>query len=63
MIPCTEKLVWTIALIVLLVAWYLGDIRTVGMVITVASAVWYGVICPFAEEIQAPILKNKGSVN
>ena len=63
MIPCTEKLVWTIALIVLFAALYLGDVRIVGMVITVAAAVWYGVICPLAEEVRGLNLKSKGSVN
>jgi hypothetical protein len=63
MISCTEKVVWIIALIVLLVAFYFGDVRTAGMLITVAAAVWYGVICPFADEARGLNLKSKGSVN
>ena len=58
-----EKLAWTFALIVVFGALYVGDVRTVGMIVTVAAAVWYGVICPFADEIQGLNWKRKGSVN
>jgi len=58
-----EKLAWTIALIAVFGALYAGDVRTVGMIVTVAAAVWYGVICPFAEELRGLNWKSKGSVN
>jgi hypothetical protein len=64
MTSCTmEKLVWTVALLAVFSALYLGDVRTVGMVVTVAAAVWYGVICPFAEEVRGLNWNSKGSVN
>jgi hypothetical protein len=64
MSSCTiEKLAWMIALITVFGALYLGDARTVGMIVTVAAAVWYGVICPFAEEVRVLNLKSKGSVD
>jgi hypothetical protein len=64
MTSCTiEKLVWVIALIAVFGALYVGDARTVGMIVTVAAAVWYGVICPFADEVRGLNLKSKGSVN
>jgi hypothetical protein len=64
MTSCTiEKLAWTIALIAIFVALYEGDVRTVGMIVTVAAAVWYGLICPFADELQGLNWKSKGSVN
>jgi hypothetical protein len=47
-----EKLAWTVALVAVFAALTLGDLRTVGMIITVAAAVWYGVTCPFAEELR-----------
>jgi hypothetical protein len=58
-----EKLAWTVALVAVFAAFMLGDLRTVGMIITLAAAVWYGVICPFAEELQGLSWKRKGSVN
>ncbi len=58
-----EKLAWTVALIAVFGALYAGDVRTVGMIVTVAAAVWYGVICPFAEELRGLNWKSKGSVN
>ena len=64
MISCMiEKLAWVVALIAVFAALYVGDVRTVGMIVTVAAAVWYGVICPFAEELQGLNWKSKGSVN
>jgi hypothetical protein len=59
----TENLAWMIALITVFGELYLGDARTVGMIVTIAAAVWYGVICPFADEARALNLKSKGSVN
>ena len=58
-----EKLAWTVALIAVFSALYLGDVRTVGMIVTVAAAVWYGLISPFAEELRGLNWKSKGSVN
>ncbi len=64
MASCTmEKLTWTVALIAVFGALYLGNVRTVGMIVTVAAAVWYGLICPFADELQGLNWKSKGSVN
>lgn len=64
MTSCTmEKLVWMVALIAVFGALYVGDVRTVGMIVTVAAAVWYGVICPFADEVRGLNWKSKGSVN
>jgi uncharacterized membrane protein YwaF len=64
MTSCTiEKLFWVISLIAVLSALYLGEVRTVGMIVTVAAAVWYGVICPFANELWGLNWKRKGSVN
>jgi hypothetical protein len=58
-----EKLAWTVALIAVFSALYVGGVRTVGMIVTVSAAVWYGVICPFADELQGLNWKSKGSVN
>jgi hypothetical protein len=64
MTSCTiEKLAWMVALIAVFGALYVGDVRTVGMIVTVAAAVWYGVICPFADEVRGPNWKSRGSVN
>ncbi len=64
MSSCTmEKLAWVIALIAIFGALYAGDVRAVGMIITVAAAVWYGVICPLSEEVRVLNWKSKGSVN
>jgi hypothetical protein len=64
MTSCTvERLAWTSALIAVFGALYVGDVRTVGMIVTVAAAVWYGVICPFAEEVRGLNWKSRGSVN
>jgi hypothetical protein len=58
-----EKLAWTVGLLAVFAALNLGEVRTLGMLITVAAAVWYGVICPFADEVRAVNWKSKGSVN
>lgn len=61
---CTiEKLAWVIGLIAVFSALYVGDVRRVGMIVTVAAAVWYGLICPFAEEVRGLNWTSKGSVN
>jgi hypothetical protein len=63
MTPCAERLLWTMALMAFLPAVFSGDVRTAGMVITVAAVAWYGLICPFAEAVRGFNLKSKGSVN
>ncbi|HLH06646.1 MAG TPA: hypothetical protein VKW78_05380 [Terriglobales bacterium] len=60
---CTEKLFWTFALIVLLLAAFFGNLRTAGMLIALGAVAWYGVITPFLEEAHGLNLKSKGRVN
>jgi len=58
-----EKILWLLALVVLFAVLFVGDLRVVGMTLTVVAALWYGLICPVAEEIRVMNLKSKGSVH
>jgi len=58
-----ERILWLLAVLVLFAVLFMGDLRLVGMTITVVAAVWYGLIGPLSEEVRAMNLKSKGSVN
>jgi len=58
-----ERILWLLAVLVLFAVLFMGDLRLVGMTITVVAAVWYGLIGPLSEEVRAINLKSKGSVN
>lgn len=58
-----EKLIWIVAVAAIFGALQSGNVQSVGMKITVMAALWYGLVCPLAEELEVMNSKSKGSVN
>ncbi len=58
-----ERILWSMALFALLAALYFGNAQKVGVVLASAAGIWYGIVCPFAEEVQDLFPTNKERVN